>query len=80
MNTQETISYIEAMKRTAEKDKDPRSGKCVEACESVLKLIDERRTLQNRCFMLTSAILCGYCGMECGAIGRKESNEQKSWV
>ena len=68
MDVQETIDYVRAMKRTAEKDTDPRAVKCIEACSSILKLIDQRRLLQNRCYALSGGCLCGFCGMECSNV------------
>lgn len=72
MTVQETIDYIQGMKRTAEKDTDKRAAKCVEAIDSVLQLIHERECLQNRCFVTTQGALCIFCRMECKAIGRRQ--------
>lgn len=70
MTVQETIEYIKAMKRTAEKDTDKRAIKCVEDMDSVLQIIDDRRCLQNRCLTLSNGLLCAFCKMECEALGR----------
>lgn len=48
MTTQETINYVKSLKASASKDTDKRAKKYVEAMDDILKLIDERRCLQNR--------------------------------
>lgn len=77
MTTQETIDYINSLKRTASKDADKRAKKYVEAMDHILKLIDERRALQNRCFALTGGMLCKHCKMECYALGRRSGIGRK---
>lgn len=72
MTTQETIDYVKSLKASASKDTDKRAEKYVEAMDSILKLIDERRCLQNRCFVLSSGMMCGMCNMECHALGKGE--------
>ena len=72
MTVQETVDYIQGMKRTAEKDTDKRAAKCVEAIDSVLQLIHERECLQNRCFVTGRGMLCVFCNMECNALGRNK--------
>ena len=71
MTTQETINYINSLKRTASKDTDKRAKKYISEMDHILKLIDERRALQNRCFALTGGMLCKHCKMECYAFGRR---------
>lgn len=65
MTIEETIKYFESMKNTALKDTDKRAAKCIEAIDSVLQFIDERRALQNRCKVLTYGHFCEFCPMEC---------------
>lgn len=65
MTIQETTEYIKGMKRTAEKDTDKRAKKCVDAMDSVLKIIDDRRCLQNRCLIFSNGGMCFFCKMEC---------------
>lgn len=77
MTTQETIEYINSLKKTASKDTDKRAKKYVEAMDSALRLINERRYLQNRCFVLSGGMMCGACNMECHAFG-KAKNEVDS--
>lgn len=77
MTTQETIDYINSLKKTASKDTDKRAKKYIDAMDSILKLIDERRCLQNRCFVLTRGMMCMMCNMECYAFG-KAKNEVDS--
>jgi len=72
MTIQETIDYVKTLKASAQKDTDKRAGKYVEAMDSILKLIDEHRCLQNRCFVLSSGMMCGMCNMECHALGKGE--------
>lgn len=69
MTTQETIDYINSLKRAASKDTDKRAKKYIDAMDSILKIIHERRALQNRCLMLTRGMLCNHCQMECYALG-----------
>lgn len=71
MTTQETIDYVKSLKASASKDTDKRAGKYVEAMDAILKLIDEHRCLQNRCFVFSSGMMCGMCGMECHALGKE---------
>ncbi len=73
MTVQETTEYIKGMKRTAEKDTDKRAMKCVDAMDSVLDLIDDRRCLQNRCLTLSNGLLCVFCDMECEARQKTKS-------
>lgn len=70
MTVQETTEYIKGMKHTAEKDTDKRAKKCVDAMNSVLQIIDDRRCLQNRCLALSNGSLCAFCNMECEAMNR----------
>lgn len=77
MTTQETIDYINSLKRAASKDTDKRAKKYIDAMDSILKLIDERRALQNRCFALTGGMLCKHCKMECYALGEAKGNWMK---
>ena len=70
MTTQKTIDYVNSLKASAAKDTDKRAGKYVETMESILKLLDERRCLQNRCFVFSGGQMCGICGMECHALGK----------
>lgn len=71
MNTQETIDYVNSLKASASKDTDKRAVKYVKAMDAILKLIDERRCLQNRCLVLSSGMMCGMCNMECHALGKE---------
>ena len=71
MTTQETIDYVKSLKASASKDTDKRAKKYVEAMDDILKLIDERRCLQNRCFVFSGGMMCGMCGMECNALGKE---------
>ena len=73
MTLQETIEYIKGMKSTAEKDTDKRAIKCVEAMDSVLHLIEERRCLQNRCLVMSNGGMCFFCKMECEARAKIKS-------
>lgn len=70
MTIQETIDYVNSLKESASKDTDKRAKRYIEAMDSILKLIDERRCLQNRCFVFSSGTMCGMCGMECHALGK----------
>ena len=65
MTVEEVNDYISGMVKTCKKDKDPRSTKCKEVLERVLELIDERRALQNRCYVHGMGTLCIFCNMEC---------------
>lgn len=67
MTVKETIDYLKACKYKAEKDSDPRSKKFIDAIESALILIDERRALQNRCAVFSSYSLCIFCNFDCEA-------------
>ena len=71
MTTQETINYVKSLKASASKDTDKRAKKYVDAMDNILKLIDERRCLQNRCFVFSGGTMCGMCGMECHAVGKE---------
>lgn len=70
MTTQKTIDYVNSLKESASKDTDKRAKRYIEAMNSILKLIDERRCLQNRCFVLSGGMMCGMCGMECHALDK----------
>lgn len=72
MTVQETTEYIKAMKHTAENDTDKRAKKCIDAMDSVLRIIDERRALQNRCLVLSKGLMCVFCKMECEALGKSK--------
>lgn len=71
MTEKETIDYLNGMKRTAEKDPDRRSVKCVEVLEYTLELLDQRKTLQNRCHIFSAGTLCNFCRMECERRGAR---------
>ena len=73
MTIRETITYIENMKKTAQKDTDKRAARCVEAMDNVLSIINERRMLTNRCYVLSGGALCAFCPMECG---HKETDDE----
>ena len=73
MTAQETFDYVKGMKKTAMGDSDPRAKRCIEACNSMLKMIDERRVLMNRCFVLSNGLLCGHCNIECNALGKEKT-------
>ena len=77
MTTQETIDYINSLKRAASKDTDNRAKKYIDAMDSILKLINELIILQLRCLALTGETMCSYCKFECNALGRQRGIGRK---
>lgn len=71
MTTQETIDYVNSLKESASNDTDKRAKKYIDAMDNILRLIDERRCLQNRCFVLSRGMMCGMCYMECHALEKE---------
>lgn len=71
MTEKETIDYLNGMKRTAEKDPDRRSVKCVEVLEYTLELLEQRKALQGRCLVFSDGTLCPFCRMECERRGAR---------
>ena len=74
MNIADTVDYFESMKRTAQKDTDKRAARCIDAIDSALQLIKERKALQNRCYAFTGGTLCLFCNMECTSTTKEGRN------
>ena len=72
MKTDEIITILQK-NRDANKD----HPKFFEACDKSITALQENVQLKNRCFVLSDGALCGWCNMECNAIGkpRKEQSE-----